>query len=615
MCGIVGIWDRSRGDPGQDRARVCAAMAALRHRGPDDRGVWQGGGGEVVLGHQRLSIIDVSASGHQPMLSADGRYALSYNGEIYNFRDLRTELEAAGHRFASHSDSEVLLQGYARWGHGVLDRLVGMFAFAIWDDHERTLFLARDRAGEKPLYYAERGAAFAFASELQALTEVPWVDTTIDPDAVSLYLEHQYVPAPLTIYRGARKLPPGHAMLVDAQGVRTWRYWDPLPLVLRPPEALDEEAALEQLSWLLERAVREQMASDVPLGAFLSGGIDSSAVVATMTGLGTTRVQTFTIGFDEAAMDESEHAGRVAAYLGTDHTTERLSARDALDRVPGIPATYGEPFADASALPTQLVSAVARRSVTVSLSGDGGDELFGGYGRYGHFERFAGLERRLGPVAGAAGELLRVAPGRVGYVADLLRAAHGSDLYHPFVSVFRRRDVRDLTGRPFPGFAPYERAWSAAADLPPRRRAMITDLHTYLPEAVLTKVDRAAMSVSLESRAPLLDHRIMEWTMRLPPPLVRDKALLKTYAYRKVPRALLERPKTGFGVPLASWFRTELRDLVHDALVPSRLEPLGIVGRGTVDRFVSEHMSGRQDHGSRLWALLVLSMWGSADAR
>jgi asparagine synthase (glutamine-hydrolysing) len=615
VCGIVGVWDRTDHDPGQERARVCAAMAALRHRGPDDEGVWQSGDGEVALGHRRLSIIDVSASGHQPMVSADGRYTLSYNGEIYNFRDLRAELESAGHRFASHSDSEVLLEGYARWGREVVDRLVGMFAFAIWDERERTLFLARDRAGEKPLYYADGGAKFAFASELQALTEVPWVDTAIDADAVALFLEHQYVPAPLTIYRGARKLPPGHAMVVDAKGVRTWRYWDPLPLVLQPPEPLGEDAALEQFSWLLERAVREQMVSDVPLGAFLSGGIDSSAVVATMTGLGAARVKTFTIGFDVAAMDESEHAGRVAAYLGTDHTTEHLSARDALDRVPAIPELYGEPFADASALPTQLVSAVARRSVTVSLSGDGGDELFGGYGRYGHFERFAGLERRLGPLAGAAGELLRFAPGRVGYVADLLRAAHGSDLYHPFVSVFRRRDVQALTGRPFPGFEPYERVWSAAAGLAPRRRAMITDLHTYLPEAVLTKVDRAAMSVSLESRAPMLDHRIMEWTMRLPAPLVRDKALLKTYAFGKVPRELLERPKMGFGVPLSTWFRTELRDLVHDSLVPSRLEPLGIVGGESVDRFVAEHMSGRQDHGSRLWALLVLSMWGAARAR
>ena len=615
MCGIVGVWDRSRGGGGAERARLCAAMASLRHRGPDDHGVWQGGGGEVAMGHQRLSIIDISASGHQPMVSADGRYVLSYNGEIYNFRDLRAELESAGHRFASHSDSEVLLQGYARWGCDVIDRLVGMFAFAVWDEQERTLFLARDRAGEKPLYYAEHGTSFAFASELQALTEMPWLDTTIDPDAVSLYLEHQYVPAPLTIYRGARKLPPGHAMLVDAKGVRTWRYWDPLALVLQPPEPIGEEAALEQLEALLGRAVREQMVSDVPLGAFLSGGIDSSAVVATMTGLGASSVQTFTIGFDEPAMDEAEHAGRVAAYLGTEHTTEQLSARDALDRVPGIPAMYGEPFADASALPTQLVSAVARRSVTVSLSGDGGDELFGGYGRYGHFERFAALDRRLGPLAGAAGRLLRSAPGRVGYVADLLRAAHGSDLYHPFVSVFRRRDVQDLTGRPFPGFEPYQRVWSAASALPPRRRAMITDLHTYLPEAVLTKVDRAAMSVSLESRAPLLDHRLIEWTMRLPPGLVRDKHLLKAYAYRKIPRELLERPKMGFGVPLSSWFRTELRELVHDSLVPSRLEPLGVVGRETVDRFVSEHMSGRQDHGSRLWALLVLSMWGSGDAR
>jgi len=339
MCGIVGVWERSPGDPAARRARLQGALDELRHRGPDDEGVWVGDGGGLVLGHRRLSIIDVSASGHQPMVSRDGRYVLSYNGELYNYRELRQELEAAGTRFVSTSDTEVVLEGFACWGEALLGRMVGMFAFAIWDERERRLLLARDRAGEKPLYYATGPKAFAFASEIRALRGMPWLDSGIDPDAVALYLEHQYVPAPYSIYRGARKLLPGHAMTVDEGGMRSWRYWDPLEAALRGPVEVGEEEAIEQLEALLGRAVQQQMISDVPLGAFLSGGIDSTAVVAMMLAASSAPVRTFTIAFEEAEHDESPYAQRVADYLGTEHTTESLSAGAALERVPSSTAS------------------------------------------------------------------------------------------------------------------------------------------------------------------------------------------------------------------------------------------------------------------------------------
>jgi asparagine synthase (glutamine-hydrolysing) len=428
MCGIVGTWERAHGGLDARRERIGAAMDALRHRGPDDHGVWVGQAGTVVLGHRRLSILDVSHAGHQPMVSRGGRYVLTYNGELYNYLELREELEASGTQFLSSSDTEVVLEGFARWGEALLERMVGMFAFAIWDDIEQRMFLARDRAGEKPLYYASADKAFAFASELGALRELPWVDSGIDPDAVAMYLEHQYVPAPLTIYRGARKLPPGHAMTVDRDGLRLWRYWDPLTVALSGPLEIGEEEAVEQLEALLGRAVRQQMISDVPLGAFLSGGIDSTAVVAMMVGASSAPVRTFTIGFEEAEHDESPYARRVADFLGTDHTTEILSASASLERVASIPGLYGEPFGDCSALPTQLVSSMARKHVTVSLSGDGADELFGGYARYRGIEKVNALLKALGPLQGGARGVLRASGGPFARVAGLLDSAVNTDL-------------------------------------------------------------------------------------------------------------------------------------------------------------------------------------------
>ena len=610
MCGVIGVWERGSGRRQTTREDVVESLGSLRHRGPDDQGVWECVRGGPILGHTRLSILDLTSHGRQPMQSNDGGYLITFNGEIYNHLELRSELESGGVVFESHSDTEVVLNGYARWGREVLNKLVGMFAFAIWDVRDRTLFLARDRMGEKPLYFASRGSAFAFASEIQPLRRLRWVDGDVDRHAVSLYLEHQYIPAPHSICKGIRKLPAGHAMAVTSNGMETWRYWDPLAIVLRGQRQVNESEALEELSGLLGRAVRQQMLSDVPLGAFLSGGIDSSAVVATMVEASAERVKTFTIGFDDPQFNEADHAARVAEALGTDHTVEYLSESDALALVPRIPGIYGEPFADSSALPTLLVSTSARRHVTVSLSGDGGDELFGGYLRYDRYETFARIAEMLGPALGYAAVLARHLPGRIGRLAAIAGSASKSDTYHPFVSTFTRDEAERLTGIHQPVYDEYARLWGGTVGLSARRRAMITDLQTYLPEAILTKVDRASMAVSLEMRAPFLDHRIVEWSLGLPQPLVQNKHLLKQLAYRKVGRELLDRPKRGFGVPLGKWFRGELREALSSALEPDRLERVGVSGDGMVARMLTEHQNHVRNHSSRLWALFVLSHWG-----
>jgi len=600
MCGIAGIWS-----PQAAEGQLRGMLHTLHHRGPDDQGQWQAPGGPL-LGQCRLSILDLSAAGHQPMLAEDEGLGISFNGEIYNFPELRRELEGLGHRFRSSSDTEVLLRGYQQWGVGVVRRLVGMFAFAIWDARRQELVLARDRAGEKPLYYAQVGDQFAFASEVQALVELPWVDRAIDPQALSLYLTYQYVPAPHSIYRGIRKLPPAHVMqLRQGQAPQIWRYWDPASFAVRP-NTLTETEALEQLEPLLAQSVRGQLLSDVPLGAFLSGGIDSSLVVALMQEQAAGRVRTFTIGFDVPEYNEAPHAEAVARHLGTDHTTEYLSVQDALNLIPELPRMYGEPFADSSALPTHLVSRVARQHVTVALSGDGGDEAFGGYTRYDLVERFGPVAARLGPVA----PLLRAARPALPKLAQRLSEVAGfplRDIYRGTVSLFSAQEAQALTGVA-PALPGFEAAWDLPG-LSTRRHAMLADLMTYLPEALLVKVDRAAMATSLETRAPLLDHRVLEFSLGLPHERVRGKSLLRELLYRRVPRELIDRPKKGFGVPLNRWFREDLRELLRDTVTPQRLADLGLHQPDMVTRLIREHEGGRIDHSARLWALLVLCLW------
>jgi asparagine synthase (glutamine-hydrolysing) len=560
-----------------------------------------------VLGHRRLAIIDLSALGHQPMLAADQRTAVVFNGEIYCFRELRRELEAHGVVFVSESDTEVLIEGFRRWGDGVVDRLVGMFAFAIWDAERRELFLARDRAGEKPLYYASGPWGFAFSSEIAGLTKLPGIDLGQHPDALAHYLHYQYIPAPLTVYRGIRKLPPAHAMRVGPSGLRTWRYWDPVPLAVGPRLEISEPDALAELERLLVQSVTGQMIADVPLGAFLSGGIDSTAVVSVMTELSSTQVRTFTIGFDVPSYDESPHALAVARHLGVNHTVERLTQKETMELIPTVPSTFGEPFSDSSALPTTLVSRVARKHVTVALSGDGGDEAFGGYGRYDELERIRMLSRMTWPLTPVAKTLLSRLPGRPGRGGRLL-GMDAKEIYRARVGVYGSADVHAMTGH-VPPLEEFERAWAAASNRPVRQRAMVADMVSYLPGAVLTKVDRVAMRVSLETRAPLLDHRLLEFALRLPPRFSYRKRLLKQFVYRRVPQPLLNPRKWGFGVPLGHWIRGDLREMVMDLLTPSRMQAVGIQDYSVVKRTLASHMSGEFDEYVRLWSLIVLCLW------
>lgn len=607
MCGIAGIWPS---DVLPDADIVVAAMLRRQaHRGPDGEGVWHDSGSGVTLGHRRLAIIDLTEAASQPFYAEDSQLAITFNGELYNFRELRAELESHGFHFRSQSDTEVLLRGYEKWGTAVLDRLVGMFAFAIWDQREQTLFLARDRTGEKPLYYSLGPRGFAFASELQALRPVPWISESISPEAVAAYLMYQYVPAPLSIYSAIAKLPPAHAMTVRGGQAHIWRYWDPIAVAVGPGLALSEQEALDRLDTLLKEAIRGQMISDVPLGAFLSGGIDSTAVVSAMTEVAQSAVKTFTIGFEETEFNEAHYAEAVAMHLGTDHVTEYVSARDALDLVPQVAQIYGEPFADSSALPTHLVSRVARKEVTVALSGDGGDELFGGYTRYVHLERYATLLRLMGPMAKTLKPVTHRLPGRLARAVPLL-GQPVAEVYRGMVSIFNNEEVTRLTGLEAPLYL-FDQSWKVQPSMPPRRHAMLADLLTYMPEDILVKVDRAAMRVSLETRAPFLDHRIIEFALRLPLPLVREKHILKQWLYRRVPAKLLQRPKQGFAVPLNKWFRAELRPLLHDYLRPSCLEPLGIQDLSLVQDLVRNHESGSANHGARLWSLLMLAMWGN----
>jgi asparagine synthase (glutamine-hydrolysing) len=603
MCGIAGYWT-----PGSiDKEAINAMLNTIIHRGPDSHGVWRDGRGSVVLGQRRLAIIDLSPGGHQPMLSDDGKTVITFNGEIYNYQDLKQELESKGLRFRSQSDTEVLLKGYEVWGTNVLDKLVGMFAFVLWDEKKQQLFCARDRAGEKPFYYTQGERGFAFASEIQALTVLPWVDTTLDREAVALYLNHSYIPAPYSIYKGIRKLPPAHAMTIDAKGMKTWRYWDPVKVIEQGIIQVSEEEALSQLEQLLRRAVTQQMIADVPLGAFLSGGIDSSTVVSMMQEISGSRpVKTFTIGFAEARFNEADHAKAVAEYLGTEHTCEYLTEQDSLNLIPQLPAMYGEPFADASALPTHLVSRVARKHVTVSLSGDGGDEAFGGYTRHGGLEGYAPLLNTLSPFAPVLKPLMKVMPSKLRRLEPYL----GKPLqvfYRSSFGTFKDHEVRLLTGLQPYNFE-FERAWNTPG-LSVRRHAMLSDMLSYMPEAVLVKVDRAAMATSLETRAPLLDHRILEWSLRLPENLVQDKRVLKQLAFKRMPKNLLERPKQGFGVPLSEWFKKDLRNLLVDSLEGSRLKTLGFENTAFVEGLVRDHLAGVQDNSARLWPLLALSLW------
>jgi asparagine synthase (glutamine-hydrolysing) len=537
---------------------------------------------------------------------------ITYNGEVYNYRDIRRDLESQGYRFRSQTDTEVVMAAYARWGVRCLDRFVGMFAFAIWDETRKRLFLARDRLGKKPLYYASYAGRFAFASELKALLADREFPRDIDPDAVSLYLRYGYVPAPYSIFRAARKLPGGHFAVFENGHLKVERYWDPVEVALSQPFPGDVEEAETELSRILADSVAGRMISDVPLGAFLSGGIDSSLVVALMQEQATRPVQTFTIRFNEPRFNEADHAAAVARHLGTEHHEEVCDVSQMLDILDVLPDYFDEPFADASAIPTYLVSKSTRKHVTVALSGDGGDELFFGYWRYHSYAATRRLLEAPRPVRRTLAAIASKIPNeRFHRAADALQDDE-SDRYSRFITWWNPQEIAKLTARSALLNPVYSDTLRRVGSLPPDERPPILDLLTYLPEDILVKVDRASMAVSLEARAPLLDHRVVEFALRLPQHMKfrrgQSKSMLRRILYRRVPRELLERPKMGFGVPMAEWLRGPLRDQMNDLVSSSELLTLGI--EPTFARTAwSDFLQGRFRSPDVIWNLLALIRW------
>ena len=629
MCGIAGVVDlRARAVERVLLERLCARLA---HRGPDDQGLYLDG--DAALGQRRLSIIDLSG-GRQPMGNEDGTVWVTFNGEVYNFRELRTDLEARGHRFITRSDTEVIVHAYEQHGARCVGRLRGMFAFALWDRRRRTLLLARDRVGKKPLFYAEAGGQFVFASELQALLEHPHICREPDPAALDDYLTYGYIPAPRTAFRGVFKLPPAHILTLqvpeDGAGAaipRVEPYWR---LEYTPKLDLDEQEAAEGLLEVLTEAVRLRLIADVPLGALLSGGVDSSVVVALMSRLSDRPVKTFSIGFEEKAFNELPYARLVAQRYGTDHHELIVRAR-ALDVLPTLVRHYGEPFADSSAVPSYYVAQMTRQHVTVALNGDGGDECFAGYERYlanGLAEGYRRIPQplRAGVIEPLASLIPRSLPrrSRLGQAKRFLRVAAqpAGRRYLRWVTYFTPEqkgalytpEFREhLAGRDA-GEWLLDRFDAADCDGLDRLDAVLaTDVGSYLPYDLLVKMDIATMANSLEARSPFLDHKVMEFAARLPARHKLRGATLK-YLLKKVARTLLparnlDRRKMGFGIPVGEWMRGELRPLLNDALLSPRSIGRGYFQAATLRRSVQEHAEGAQDHSARLWALLWLELW------
>jgi len=615
MCGIVGALMT----PGGAAPDLAPALASLRHRGPDAQAGWSEGA--VALGHVRLAILDLSPLGAQPMTSSDGRFVIVFNGEIYNFPELRAELEKAGETFAGHSDTEVLLRLYQREGEGCLTKLRGMFAFVVWDRSERRLFLARDRLGVKPLVYAQTDRGLLFGSEIQSLFALdPSLSRQADLQALDHYLTYQYIPAPMSGFAAIRKLPPAHAMTVrDGRIERLWRWWQ-LDPAKRSDLSFDD--ACEAVRETILEATRIRLLSDVPLGAFLSGGIDSSITVAAMTRVSSEPVRTFAIGFEDEEFNELPYARQVAEHLGTRHH-EMLVKADAADLLPQIIGHFGEPHADSSAIPTLCVSRFARSQVTVALTGDGGDESFAGYRRFWHGSLATRLEQQglVGLWRGArrftsmlerkpfprtrADEALGLPPGR--RYAHLLAYFSDAEKVALLTSEFRARIGTSRTA----AYVGERLAEAAGAD--PINRHLYADLHTYLPEDVLAKVDICSMMVSLECRSPFLDHRLIELALSLPGSYKmrwphRHKHLLKEAFKDWLPPGFMERRKQGFSVPLARWLRIDLSGLLQERLLAENTLA-GVVDATALKTQVEEHLAGTRSHAKRLWALLVLAEW------
>jgi asparagine synthase (glutamine-hydrolysing) len=628
MCGICGFLDRSGSTEEVLRDRVVRMTHTLEHRGPDDSGVTTDASCGLALGHRRLSIIDLSEQGHQPMFSACGRFCLVFNGEIYNHVALRRDLESLGHRFRGHCDTEVLLAALVQWGvEQTVRRLIGMFAFAFWSSKQRRLTLARDAIGIKPLYYGWSNDCFLFGSELKALRAHPAFSGKVDRDVLTLYLRHNYVPSPYSIYQGIFKLPPGTLLSVPTAQTPTAtpQTWWSLKEVAEEgranPFVGTEREAVDALEETLQDSVRLRMIADVPLGVFLSGGIDSSTVAALMQTQNSQPVKTFSIGFEESDYDEAVYAKSVAEHLGTEHTQCYVTPAEARDVIPRLATLYDEPFGDSSQIPTVLLSEICRRHVTVCLSGDGGDELFCGYNRYFLVDRLwqvlgacPRFMRRIGaPFSRTMAKCFPVRLGgrKLNTLSQFLPAADAQELYGLVNVHWRDPSAVVLDGRMPHASLVSREEWAVRDSL--LEKMMYTDSASYLPDDLLVKVDRASMGVGLEVRVPLLDHRVVEFAWRLPLEMkVRDgttKWLLRRVLHRYVPRELIDRPKMGFGVPIDTWLRGPLRAWAEELLDEHRLEREGFFRPAPIRKKWSEHLSGRADWHYLLWDVLMFQAW------
>lgn len=640
MCGFSGFMTFGSA-PQQPEALLHRMGQAIVHRGPDAGGIWFDGEVGIGFSHRRLAIVDLSPAGHQPMVSASDRYVIAFNGEIYNHQRLRDELVATGKspNWRGHSDTETVLAGFDAWGvQATIERTTGMFAFAVWDKQTRSLTLGRDRIGEKPLYYGWQGNTFLFGSELKALKAHPAFKGEIDRGAICLLLRHNYIPAPYSIYQGIRKLKPGCLLSISLSKPEpeVWSYWSAVDVMTAggtPPSSFTPSEAVDELERLAKDAIAQQMMADVPLGAFLSGGVDSSTVVALMQAQSTRPVKTFSIGFNEEAYNEAEHAKAVARHLGTEHTELYVTAEQAMAVVPRLPSMYCEPFSDSSQIPTFLVSQLAKQHVSVSLSGDAGDELFCGYGRY---QMTSNLWRKISmlpaPLRGAAAKAVTAVSPQgwnrmAGFIPGVARFNNLGDKLHKGAGLLSSCSVDELylglvshhrnpSALVIDGIEPATLLTGNAPDLSglsDMQRMMALDLMTYLPDDILVKVDRAAMGVSLETRVPFLDHRIVEFAWQLPLSMKlhdgQSKWPLRQVLYRHVPRELIDRPKMGFGIPLHNWLRGPLRDWAESLLDESRLRQEGIFEPLPIRRMWVEHQSGKRNWAYLLWDVLMFQAW------
>lgn len=637
MCGITGFFDKSQLPDAQ--SVLGKMLATIQQRGPDSEGMWHDDG--MYLGHRRLSILDLSVAGHQPMISQSRRYAIVFNGEIYNHKEIKQKLsEQINHHWTGHSDTEVMLAAVETWGiDTALKSFNGMFAFAVWDSHQRKLILARDRLGEKPLYYTKQDNTFIFGSELNCLEAHPFFKRDIDQNALGEYFKFKAVPAPLTIYQNTYKLLPGHYLIWSSkdQSITQHCYWDLAKIARQGQENLasydSEEEVIEKLDQLIRDAVGLRMEADVPLGAFLSGGIDSSIVVAQMQAQSIKPVKTFSIGFDIPGYNEAKHAKEVANYLGTDHTEQYVTGRQAMKVVPKLGGMYDEPFADSSQIPTYLVSGMAKKHVTVCLSGDGGDELFGGYSRYQAAPEIWNKVNKI-PMRRLAAKTLDVMPeislevlvkivNKIAkpYMHNSLTSAKLKQIV-PWLSVKNQYALYRLSlqtwKRPEILLQNYHSdlvtSYNANFDLSDFLHIMMLhDSLNYLPNDILNKVDRATMAVSLEGRVPLLDHRIAEFAWHLPANMKyrenEGKWILKQVLYRYVSRELIDRPKMGFGVPLGSWLKQDLREWAENLLNPIQIREQGLLNPEIINQYWEAHQAGKGDYSSQLWPILMFQAW------